>query len=267
MRRSLPTDQTPPSFRVIWVPTTLNSKSLTHDNVLTKNSPITASSARAWANSWHLYLGSAGNDDSKRIRSWVYRAAVKNQDKVVGLQKGSGFKTLRFWGTWNSSFDVLPRSLPRLPSPRFCTDLLHFPSKSMRCAFPPCPVPQAADLWRDCAHIVLRILSFLLVWVNRRNQHLTRGCGDREKGICIPGPEAQHTGSSTCFLPLAPQAGWQWLLAAAPGASPSPLVFSEPAPPLSRALLHGTPFRYPFWMSCLSLVGLWCCVFFSFAYS
>ena len=28
----------------------------------------------------------------KRIRSWVYRAAVKNQDKAVGLQKGVDLK-------------------------------------------------------------------------------------------------------------------------------------------------------------------------------
>lgn len=203
----------------------------------------------------------------KRIRSWVYRAAVKNQDKAVGLQKGVDLKL------WDSRAPGIAPLMycPEKPSQIALAQVLHWPSPF----FLPSPraVPFHPVLYPrlltsgDCARIVLRSLSFLLVWVNRRNQHLTRGCGDREKEVCIPGPEAPHTGSGTRFLPLAPQAwGWQWLPALLVLVLCHPLLFSLSLLHLCQgALLHGTPFCYPFWMSCLSLVGLWCCVlFFSF---
>ena len=199
----------------------------------------------------------------KRIRSWVYRAAVKNQDKAVGLQKGVDLKL------WDSRAPGIAPLMycPEKPSQIPLAQVLHWP-----CPFflpNPRAVPFHPVLYPrlltsgDGAHTVLRPLSFLLVWVNRRNQQLTGGCGDREKEVCIPGPEAPHTGSGTPLLPLAPPAWgcgfllcWSWCFAI-------PSCFSLSLLHLCQgALLHGMPFCYPFWMSCLSLVGLWCYVLF-----
>ena len=57
-------------------------------------------SQKAWLRTSHFIIKTVGAMEGsragmmtpKRIRSWVYRAAVKNQDKAVGLQKGVDLK-------------------------------------------------------------------------------------------------------------------------------------------------------------------------------
>ena len=137
----------------------------------------------------------------ERIRSWVYRAAVKNQDKAAGLQKGVDFKLSASRAPGIAPLMYCPEKPSQIP----LTQVLHWPSLFV---LPnPCTVPCQPALHPrlltsgDCTHTVLRTLGFLLVWDNRRNQQLTRGCGDREKEVCMPGPEAPDAGSGTPFFP------------------------------------------------------------------
>ena len=198
----------------------------------------------------------------ERIRSWVYRAAIKNQDKAAGLQKGVDFKLSASRAPGIAPLMYCPEKPSQIP----LAQVLQWPSPFV---LPnPCTVPCQPVLHPrlptsgDCAHTVLRTLGFLLVWDNRRDQQLTRGCGDREKEVCMPGPEAPDAGSGAPFFPWPLRPGGGAAMAscfASPGASPSLLFFSEPFHLSQWALLHGMPFSYPFWMSCLSLGGLWCC--------
>ena len=148
----------------------------------------------------------------ERIRSWVYRAAIKNQDKAAGLQKGVDFKLSASRAPGIAPLMYCPEKPSQIP----LAQVLQWPSPFV---LPnPCTVPCQPVLHPrlptsgDCAHTVLRTLGFLLVWDNSRDQQLTRGCGDREKEVCMPGPEAPDAGSGAPFFPwpLRPW-GQQWL--------------------------------------------------------